>query len=131
MDLIDRNSAQALNLKRFYDGQPCIRGHLAQRYTCNGACVECMNRKTSRKSASPVHLLPERALFFGNCEGAQVTQQEATAAYRYIELYAWHETAIRALRADPALLARLSVPREEFNILLGHANRARIEASRK
>lgn len=129
MDLIDRYEAKALGRKRFFTGQPCLRGHEAPRYTSNGACVECQNFKTpSKLKPSPVHYLPERALFFGNCEGATATLREAIAVFRYMEIYGWHLTALKALRADPALFTKLSGPREAYDTMFAAAARAQVEA---
>lgn len=42
MKIISRKDARALNLPRFYTGEPCIKaGHIHQRYTVNGGCVAC------------------------------------------------------------------------------------------
>lgn len=36
-----RKEASALGLKRYFSGKPCPSGHLADRYTAGGQCVEC------------------------------------------------------------------------------------------
>jgi hypothetical protein len=43
MQIISRHDAHAAGQNKFYTGRPCKRGHLAQRYVGNGACVECLN----------------------------------------------------------------------------------------
>jgi hypothetical protein len=48
---ITRADAEAFGLKRFYTGQPCQWGHDAERYTCDGGCVECHRNPTSQCSA--------------------------------------------------------------------------------
>ena len=44
LHLIDRNTARAYGLKRFYTGRPCSRGGLAPRQVSNGSCNchECL-----------------------------------------------------------------------------------------
>lgn len=37
-----KTEAAAVGLARFFTGQPCKRGHLSERYTSTGACVECL-----------------------------------------------------------------------------------------
>lgn len=107
MDLIDRYEAQARGLKRYFTGQPCFRGHITERYTSNGACVACQNFTTPKKhGAAGFTFLPERALNFSNAEGAVPTALEAQAAYRYLEAAGWHLEALKAVRADPAVMAR-------------------------
>lgn len=36
-----RSTAKAAGLSRFYTGEPCEKGHIAERAVCNGLCVEC------------------------------------------------------------------------------------------
>jgi hypothetical protein len=43
MDLITRQDALAQGLKRYYTGVPCKRGHVAEKYTSKGSCVECVS----------------------------------------------------------------------------------------
>lgn len=41
--IVTRAEAKASGLKRFFDGTPCVRGHICQRYALQGQCVECNN----------------------------------------------------------------------------------------
>lgn len=41
MDGISYSNAKASGLKRYFTGEPCPRGHIAQRYVCSRACVLC------------------------------------------------------------------------------------------
>jgi hypothetical protein len=41
--IVTRTEAKATGLSRFFTGQPCAQGHLAQRYCCgDGPCVKCV-----------------------------------------------------------------------------------------
>jgi hypothetical protein len=40
-NIIGRDEARALGLKRFFTGRPCKRGHVAERGVSGGKCVEC------------------------------------------------------------------------------------------
>lgn len=40
--ILSRAQALSSNSARYFTGQPCRRGHYAERYTVNGGCVECM-----------------------------------------------------------------------------------------
>ena len=51
--MISRAEAQALGLKKFFTGQPCRRGHVAERYTNGGACVECVRLDNALKGRIP------------------------------------------------------------------------------
>jgi hypothetical protein len=48
-----RTEALIRGLKFYYTGHPCIHGHLAQRHTYNGDCMECRKTRYQRKSATP------------------------------------------------------------------------------
>lgn len=37
-----RKAAIAVRSRRYYTGKPCLYGHLAERMTISGACMECM-----------------------------------------------------------------------------------------
>ncbi len=39
--MISRKEARARNLLRYFIGEPCRHGHVAERYTLNGRCVTC------------------------------------------------------------------------------------------
>jgi hypothetical protein len=41
MQVITRADAHAQGLMHFYNGKPCQRGHVAQRFVSTGGCVEC------------------------------------------------------------------------------------------
>src|SRR5208337_843427 len=47
-----RKEAQMLGLDRYYTGKPCIlRGHICERYTPSGHCVECQREYKRRHYA--------------------------------------------------------------------------------
>lgn len=48
---ITRSDAEAKGLKRFFTGEPCMRGHIAERQTTNGRCIIC-SKGTSRNYRS-------------------------------------------------------------------------------
>lgn len=41
MEIISRKQAKELGLKYYFTGKPCKHGHITERLTCNGDCVEC------------------------------------------------------------------------------------------
>jgi hypothetical protein len=41
MRIISRKEARALGLTHYFTGKRCKRGHVAERYVCDYACVEC------------------------------------------------------------------------------------------
>ena len=49
MEIIDKASARAAGLKRFFSGEPCKKcGGVYERHTGNGECVECNRRRSSQ-----------------------------------------------------------------------------------
>jgi hypothetical protein len=43
-DIIGRDEARALGLKRYFTGKPCKHGHIAERYA-GGPCVKCIREQ--------------------------------------------------------------------------------------
>jgi 5-methylcytosine-specific restriction endonuclease McrA len=39
--VVTREQANAQRLTRFFTGKPCKHGHLSERTTCNGGCIQC------------------------------------------------------------------------------------------
>jgi hypothetical protein len=44
-NIITRDGARALGLKRFFTGEPCKHGHVVERYVRGGGCVECVREQ--------------------------------------------------------------------------------------
>ena len=44
-EVISCKDAKAKGLSRYFTGQPCKRGHIAQRYTRTGNCIQCDNER--------------------------------------------------------------------------------------
>lgn len=42
LSLMPRGSAKHNHLGRYFTGDPCVRGHIAERRTSDGACVACV-----------------------------------------------------------------------------------------
>ena len=56
MKVISRKDAKATGAKRYFTGKACIRGHVAERFTCNKTCVECdaLRREARKAKVQPV-----------------------------------------------------------------------------
>lgn len=48
MEIVSRHDACAAGSKRFYTGEPCVRGHDAERMVSDGKCVVCKAEKKAR-----------------------------------------------------------------------------------
>lgn len=109
--IMSRREALELGLKRFYNGKPCSRGHLAERFTCNGACSDCLTFKTPskvRKVTGTNVGWPAKGLVFH--VGFTPTREEVEACFNYIEACGWHDVALQAVHDDPVLLAKHIAP---------------------
>ena len=56
-----KSRAQALIIKsrRFNTGKPCVRGHIADRYTTSGQCVECAKEHSRARYLAVMEALKE------------------------------------------------------------------------
>jgi hypothetical protein len=52
MELISRTAARAANLKHYWSGQPCGRGHTCGRYASNGSCIDCVLADAAKRQAN-------------------------------------------------------------------------------
>lgn len=44
-----RAQALAAGIGRYFTGKPCKNGHVAERYTLRGACVDCLEMHRKRE----------------------------------------------------------------------------------
>lgn len=49
--IITKELAVSEGLKRYFTGDPCVRGHLSERYVKDGKCVECIRLKNAKNRA--------------------------------------------------------------------------------
>lgn len=50
--ILSRAEALSLGLKRYYTGEPCGKGHIAERYSSNHNCATCCYERLERKYAA-------------------------------------------------------------------------------
>lgn len=51
MEINTRDEAADKGLLKYWDGKKCKRGHLSERYTRNGVCIECNKEDTAKRRA--------------------------------------------------------------------------------
>lgn len=49
MIIIDRETAKEQGLKRFFTNVPCVNGHISERRTNDGKCVQCRKEQDAKK----------------------------------------------------------------------------------
>ena len=86
MKIISRKEAKGLGLSRYFTGKPCKHGHIAERDTGAGRCVEC-NRgwgraednatkaeRSRRYYANNIDLCREKAKDYGKTDQGKAAQ---------------------------------------------------------
>lgn len=53
MELVSKSFAIENALSRYFTGRPCPKGHVMERWTCNGQCIECMRIRQHKDNDSP------------------------------------------------------------------------------
>lgn len=101
--IITRAEAKRLGLKRYFPGSTCKHGHIAERLTINGSCVECVRLKAV-------------AAYRANPEADLARQKLYRAAHPDLKA----RQKAKRLAENPALAAKLSLAAED--------HRARAEA---
>jgi hypothetical protein len=51
-NIVGRDEARALGLKRFFTGMECKHGHVAERSVRSCACMECLRKRRARQRAA-------------------------------------------------------------------------------
>lgn len=53
MNLVTREEARNLGLKRFFTGEKCPKGHDSPRYVCDNSCCQCKKEKIQEQRKNP------------------------------------------------------------------------------
>jgi hypothetical protein len=69
---IDRETALSLGLKRFFTGEPCLKGHVAERWVKSRTCVECVLRRHRVPDYRETHNPTQRAWIEANPDRIEV-----------------------------------------------------------
>jgi hypothetical protein len=85
-NIISRDEAKALGLKRYFTGEPCKHGHIAERYVSSGDCLECGRARNVKWRAANLEHVRElkREHRAANLEKAREKNREA-ARKQYIK----------------------------------------------
>lgn len=49
--VITRSKAKLAGLNKYFTGKPCVWGHISQRETCSGQCLECSKIRRAKPSS--------------------------------------------------------------------------------
>lgn len=125
--IISRQQAQLQGLKRFFTGEPCKRGHQAERFTSNGGCVRCMHFSTPNRRHGPkgTNVGWPVAGFVFQVPSVQLDEMEA--AFRMMEANGWHNHCVLEMRKDPSLFEkyRTRLTAQEVGIMEAALERTR------
>jgi hypothetical protein len=50
--ILGREEARVLGLKRFFTGEPCGHGHIAEHYVRSGGCLKCSSEQSAKYRAT-------------------------------------------------------------------------------
>jgi len=83
-----RKAAQQAGLIRYTSGKPCVRGHVAERFTINGQCVSCCTeaQALSLKNNPEKHRAATRRWQVNNPEKTRALKRPASANRRASQL---------------------------------------------
>lgn len=73
---VERRFAIAAGLDRYFTGEPCKNGHVAERRVANSSCLECLKRATQRF----IEKNPERALAWSRIGWRNYAERHAERA---------------------------------------------------
>ncbi len=59
--LLSREDARAQGLKLYRDGNPCVNGHVAERYTRSGRCAQCERERSYARYSKQMQADPDSA----------------------------------------------------------------------
>jgi hypothetical protein len=91
-EIVSRSEAVARNLPHYYTGKPCLRGHLRERHTSNGLCMDCAREK-QKKDYRAAREDPDKLAKMRDRERErsaarrQCPEHRAQAAYRHAKRY--------------------------------------------
>lgn len=104
-DLILRHAAAAAGQKRYVSPRPCIRGHLGERYTTTGGCIECIAR--FKVAAIPKVNAVQVVFSFHLPMPDDVPTPDAFRVYLTECAVKWYETKGPRVPFDPVMLEKM------------------------
>jgi hypothetical protein len=115
-DVISRDAAYSAGLARFFTGDVCLHGHLAERYTVSGSCVEChsIRRREFRAKNRELVIAQRREYREANREKLRAQERARRAADPQSanrRTQAWRERNQEHLRAYDK--ARWAITKDE------------------
>jgi hypothetical protein len=114
--IMTRAQAKAAGLTRYYTGQPCVNGHIADRFVCSYSCTECVD---AWNKSHPVVMRAARGRWLDANLDARAAYLAENKAERLAVTAAWREAnraRVRAVnlayqKANPELVAVIKAAR--------------------
>lgn len=118
--LLDREEARAIGAKRFFNGKPCPRGHIAERYVRTPYCCVCGKERSLELNTGD----PERARGYRRKWRTSNLPKLAVASRRYygrkLGAAGAHTAddveAIRKAQRNKCAYCRVSLSRTEMHV---------------
>ena len=81
MKIISKKEAKEKGLKRYYTGEPCVYGHISERYTNGGGCIVCLD-ENRKKRMKEIYSDPDKHKLFRQKENAKRIRLMSNSEYR-------------------------------------------------
>jgi hypothetical protein len=99
LQIISREAAHGMGLRRYYTGVACKKGHMCERYVSNTGCVECCNTSFKFKRNAFSHELVPFA-------SSRIWTAASLSLENRQELEQYLQTCIREFLKHKALLTQ-------------------------
>lgn len=78
MQIVSKNEAKLLGLKRYFTGSPCRRGHIVERLATTNDCIECLKDRQARWNTANAERINARSQqwYAANKEQAKATRAD-------------------------------------------------------
>jgi hypothetical protein len=119
MKFISRSEAKTNGLLRFYTA-PCRKGHDSERYTSNGACIQCVIDKGRGKSAARDHEMMRPSLKRDIARRLVMDGPEQAKALDAFALTGDYQAAAAAIKITEAQLSARRGANEGFDRAMKH-----------
>lgn len=108
---ISRAEAKAQRVPRYFTGQPCVHGHVSERFTSSGACMECMREYSVAQRATFAKREPGRPQGAERLTPEQIAANTAAATM----LRGKHSPGRKGLEVYDEVLAEVLAMARKFN----------------
>lgn len=82
-----RKEARALGLSRFFNGKPCVHGHIAERYASGSECTVCCKKRAAARYREDPNPFSEASRKWRERHGAAYREAKREQLYKWSREY--------------------------------------------